>query len=111
MHETLEWLRKAAESGLPEWSPKYRGEESKLKWKGLLDETKGACQKLISDGGADYDGVDVNAYTVLSVLKGEGPGKVVPRGQGSGVILGLYSHGWSHESSMGEERVNAEVRT
>lgn len=80
------------------------------KWGELLRETQEACDTLIHDGGADYDGADVNPQTLINVLSGVGDGgRVVPVGGGSAVLVALYSHGWSHEAYSGKEREDIEV--
>jgi len=59
-------------------------------------QVRESCSRLLQDGGAHYDNTDVNPKVLLDVLTGlEG---------GSGVVLGLYSHGWSHEAHQGEAR-------
>jgi hypothetical protein len=74
---------------------------SRGKWAEVLETTEESCARLIADGGADYDGIDVHPGTVLDVLRGEtgrGCGKVVPRGRGRSVLFGIYTHGWSHRT-------------
>ena len=75
----------------------------------MLETTEESCARLIADGGADYDGIDVHPGTVLDVLQGDtgrGCGKVVPRGRGRSVLFGIYTHGWSHRTlGKKEQRV------
>lgn len=66
------------------------------------------CQRLIEEGGADYDYSDVNPGTVWSVLRGTPPPgtasrKVVPPSSGA-VFFAIYSHGDCHPCSAAESR-------
>lgn len=70
------------------------------------------CARLIAEGGADYDHEQVNAATVVAVLRGmtrhhtDNPRtrarwpKVIPRSAGTAVFLSVYSHGDSHPTSI-----------
>jgi hypothetical protein len=86
-------------------------EQSAKEWTRRLEETTSSCARLIADGGADYDHEHVNPAVFMDVLTGDKTGgRVVPSGEGSAVIIGLYSHGWSHEAYEGAERDQMEAR-
>lgn len=64
------------------------------------------CQRLIEEGGADYDFRDVNPGTIWSVLQGKPPvgaasQKVVPANCGA-LFFAIYSHGDCHPCSADE---------
>eukprot|EP00928_Gymnodinium_smaydae_P014067 TRINITY_DN15099_c1_g1_i2.p1 TRINITY_DN15099_c1_g1~~TRINITY_DN15099_c1_g1_i2.p1 ORF type:complete len:511 (-),score=65.21 TRINITY_DN15099_c1_g1_i2:137-1609(-) len=63
---------------------------------------EGKCRRLLDEGGANYDGQDVNPSTVWSVLLGESShlsGPVVPRT--GAIVFAIYSHGDSHPAIEG----------
>eukprot|EP00927_Polykrikos_kofoidii_P055407 TRINITY_DN49667_c0_g1_i1.p1 TRINITY_DN49667_c0_g1~~TRINITY_DN49667_c0_g1_i1.p1 ORF type:complete len:681 (+),score=91.27 TRINITY_DN49667_c0_g1_i1:62-2044(+) len=114
-----EWLRGMASKGYSEptelkhqeTSKRYYGnlDASRAKWQKRKGEMEIACASLIADGGADYDGVEVNPTTVLQVLSGTSScgGRVLPaRGVGS-VFFWVTTHGSAHPISVGAEITSA----
>ncbi|KNC50004.1 uncharacterized protein AMSG_05761 [Thecamonas trahens ATCC 50062] len=86
--ETMAWLNKAASTGLPLFSPSMDEARSASRWAEREADMAEAVEMLMAEGGANYDGQDVNPQTVLNVLRGlEG---------GRSVLFAIYSHGWSH---------------
>ena len=66
------------------------------------------CERMIREGGADYDYDKVNPATLWSVLQGNESSdypKVVPKSKDScsAIFLGVYSHGDSHPSTGSTE--------
>lgn len=105
LKQVLEWLRKAAETGQPAWTTGISDDESRSRWSSLLADYETDCRRLNEDG-PDYDGDSCHPATVLDVLAGRAEssqGPVVHTGDGSCVLVGLYSHGWSHESVPDDE--------
>ena len=68
--ETLEWLENAGRTGLPLWSPQMSRDSSAECWRQKLATVTQSCQRLLDDGGADYDREHVNAHTFMQVLTG-----------------------------------------
>jgi len=71
------------------------------KWSARLTELERSCEELISRGGADYDGQDVNPTTVLEVLAGNGSSRVLPRVGVASLFLWVTTHGSAHPISVG----------
>jgi hypothetical protein len=69
----------------------------------IYNSTKKACQRLIEDGGADYDFEDCNPETIFDVLLGNGAGKVVPKSSQQSIFFAIYSHGDSHPSGPSKD--------
>lgn len=114
LSQTLHWLYRASQTGEPLFTKGLDIETSKKKWAGRLAAMQEDCAQLIADGGPDYDGEYCNAATVLDVLRGRMPAgwPCIPRGRGSCVLVGFYSHGWSHESFAEETaRKRVEAKT
>eukprot|EP01062_Namystynia_karyoxenos_P020019 TRINITY_DN17574_c0_g1_i1.p1 TRINITY_DN17574_c0_g1~~TRINITY_DN17574_c0_g1_i1.p1 ORF type:complete len:541 (+),score=104.58 TRINITY_DN17574_c0_g1_i1:67-1623(+) len=100
LRETLEWLAEASRS--EEDCARLTGRASSMDaLRGKLERVREACGELIADGGADYDGEDVNSHTVLSVLKGTAHGRCLPRSPAAVQLL-LISHGYAHPSPLAE---------
>lgn len=102
--ETLTWLRDASTS--EQSAERLAGRASLLPMlRSRLAEIEHDCARLIADGGADHDGAEVNAATVLRVLRGDTRtgGRVVPQhGVGSIVVL-FVSHGHAHPAGVGSK--------
>lgn len=109
--ETLAHLSKSAETGESRIAPEGSCEPaaSRALWQFHRDLVRHACEKLLEEGGAQYDGVSVNAGTILSVLLGESinvaGNVVVPRIGCSSVHLAVYSHGDMHGTTALAEHV------
>jgi len=99
--ETLDWLRAAAAdehsaarmTGRPSLLPMLRQK---------LADAEEVCAGLLADGGADYDGPEVNCATVLRVLRGESSengARVVPQRGVRSVVLVMVSHGHAHRAT------------
>ncbi|CAE8589593.1 unnamed protein product, partial [Polarella glacialis] len=72
LRETLEWLEDVGSS--KERCKEVTGKDNVEFLETMrrrLEETRRDCRVLLENGGADYDGRDVNVLTVLKVLKGE----------------------------------------
>eukprot|EP00927_Polykrikos_kofoidii_P074098 TRINITY_DN70060_c0_g1_i1.p1 TRINITY_DN70060_c0_g1~~TRINITY_DN70060_c0_g1_i1.p1 ORF type:complete len:475 (+),score=57.33 TRINITY_DN70060_c0_g1_i1:60-1484(+) len=98
LDEALAHMKKAALDGIPQIAPADSDEPkaSKALWQWHLDTTRASCERLLHDGGAQYDGTAVNAGTVLGVILGEADslnGPVVPRTGSRSLHLAIYSHG------------------
>ena len=82
------------------------GEEGKLGDTGIESKhytshrqrVQASCERLLSEGGADYDFENVNPLTLWNVLLGKGNGKVVPK-NASLIHLAIYSHGNSQPTT------------
>mmetsp|Transcript_75328 Transcript_75328/g.156934 ORF Transcript_75328/g.156934 Transcript_75328/m.156934 type:complete len:505 (-) Transcript_75328:185-1699(-) len=66
--------------------------------------TQARCQRLLDEGGADYDFEAVNPSTVWSVLLGQAPNgtgcqRVVPADSNGAIVFGIYSHGDKHPAA------------
>jgi len=81
-------------------------EESKRKWKLRLETLEHCCNALIARGGADHDGLHVNATTVLEVLSGTGHGRVIPRYGVSSLFFWVTTHGSAHPISVGVSKAD-----
>mmetsp|Transcript_137954 Transcript_137954/g.440607 ORF Transcript_137954/g.440607 Transcript_137954/m.440607 type:complete len:601 (+) Transcript_137954:891-2693(+) len=95
--ETLEWLREASVDEAS--AARLAGRPSLLAMLRRRSQVmQDACKELLEDGGADYDGIDVNASTLLRVLKGDpsGKGRCVPQHAVGSTMLVLVSHGHAH---------------
>lgn len=103
LNQTLHWLYKASQTGEPLFTKDMDIEVSKKKWEGRLAAMREDCAQLIADGGPDYDGEYCNTATVLDVLRGRANGPCIPPEKGSCVLVGFYSHGWSHETFAEEQ--------
>jgi hypothetical protein len=104
--QTIAWLSTAVATGQPLFTKNISVEESSRRWDVHLQSLKKDCRRLIDDGGPDYEGTDCHPASVLDVLTGKptpSGGRVVDRTDGSCVLLGLYSHGWSHETFTQDE--------
>ncbi|CAK0865684.1 unnamed protein product, partial [Prorocentrum cordatum] len=107
LQETLSWLRRASADETS--AAALAGRASLLPMlRGRLLETERACARLLADGGSDYDGPDVNAATVLHVLRGDASAlgerqsrRVVPRRGVGSLLLLLVSHGNAHPAHAG----------
>ena len=96
LRETLDWLEDATAS--EEACRRVTGSERFLgTLRQRLADTRRDCAVLIADGGADYDGKDVNVATFLRVLQGDATagGRVLP-GTASSVLVLMNSHGNAH---------------
>lgn len=67
LEETLHWLEVAAATGIPLFTKGITLNESAQRWCRKLEETRSACQCLIEDGGAQYDGRSCNPATLIGV--------------------------------------------
>ncbi|OLP87174.1 Pentatricopeptide repeat-containing protein, chloroplastic [Symbiodinium microadriaticum] len=98
LQETLRWLAEASRN--TETAEKLAGRSSLLPMlQQQLIETTESCRQLLSNGGADYDGPDVNPATVLRVLRGDvgdASVPVVPKRGVKSLLLILISHGHAH---------------
>jgi len=101
LQEVTTWLEEASRLGEPRYSDFKTQEESAVCWGQVLQSMNTSCSRLIADGGADYDFDTVNPSTVMRVLMGDGRGseKVIPKADGGTVLLGIFSHGWSHTTT------------
>lgn len=100
--ETLSWLREASAS--EDAAERLAGRASLLQMlRTRLAEVEHDCSRLISEGGADYDGADVNAATVLRVLRGDvrSGARVVPQSGVGSVVVIFISHGHAHPAGVG----------
>ena len=80
LEETLQWLRLAANS--EEDCKRMAGKSELLDFmRGKLLDTYRDCADLLNNGGADYDGEDVNPATLLHVLTGGRIGHVETNGR------------------------------
>ncbi|KAJ9451111.1 hypothetical protein DIPPA_20871 [Diplonema papillatum] len=64
------------------------------------------CQRLLAEGGADYDGKEANPGTIWKVLLGDtagSPGKKVVPSNATAVHFAVYSHGNSHSTMPKED--------
>ena len=108
--QTLTWLERAAETGLPMFTGGLTSEESGRRWTARLAELRRDCERLLADGGCDYDGAACHPATVLDVLTGDAAAAGGPVVTGSGAVFaGLYSHGWSHNTVGGLKPSAAEL--
>jgi len=71
VQEVTDWLREAATTGVPAFSPRFTEQQNKAAWQRRLDSVLVDCSRLIADGGADYDGPRVRGGVWL--------GRGVPR--------------------------------
>mmetsp|Transcript_90052 Transcript_90052/g.156040 ORF Transcript_90052/g.156040 Transcript_90052/m.156040 type:complete len:478 (-) Transcript_90052:53-1486(-) len=100
--ETLSWLREASAS--EDAAQRLAGRSSLLQMlRTRLAEIEHDCARLISEGGADYDGAEVNAATVLRVLRGDirSGGRVVPQSGVGSIVVIFISHGHAHPAGVG----------
>ncbi|CAL1159526.1 unnamed protein product [Cladocopium goreaui] len=98
LQETLQWLREASKD--EESAQRLAGRSALLPMlQQQLSELLESCADLIADGGAHYDGPEVNPATVLEVLRGERPRSISSRVRS--VLLLLVSHGHAHPAGPG----------
>ena len=113
LRETLQWLRAASVdeesarrlAGRGSFLPMLRLDRADLvtcELRQQLAEVQESCQDLLADGGAHYDGQEVNPATVLRALCGEGHPSI-PRSGVRSVLLLLVSHGHAHPAGHGTE--------
>ena len=99
LRETLDWLTEASKDA--EAAERLAGRASLLPMlRQQLLETTESCRELLENGGADYDGSDVNPATILRVLRGDagdaGTKPVIPSRGVKSILLILISHGHAH---------------
>jgi hypothetical protein len=117
IEEARAWLRAAVTTGEPSCCS-VQGEEGRQRSRQIyaskLSELERRCGRIIAEGGADYDGEQVNPGTVVEILTAGLPGlAAAPPVQterteqrsnvpaGAGILLAIYSHGCSHETAAG----------
>eukprot|EP00931_Biecheleriopsis_adriatica_P076903 TRINITY_DN50564_c0_g1_i1.p1 TRINITY_DN50564_c0_g1~~TRINITY_DN50564_c0_g1_i1.p1 ORF type:complete len:457 (+),score=64.51 TRINITY_DN50564_c0_g1_i1:35-1372(+) len=104
LQETLQWLIAASSSEAQ--AEKLAGRSTLLAMlRQQCSEIQESCAQLLADGGADYDGPEVNAATVLHVLSGKSPaGKpAVPKEGVRSILLLMVSHGHAHPAGQGSK--------
>ena len=69
IEEILAQRRRAAETGLPVFSPNLSPEENRRKNREKLAEFERRWAFIRANGGADYDGGRCNAETVMAILE------------------------------------------
>ncbi|KAK3233967.1 hypothetical protein CYMTET_55762 [Cymbomonas tetramitiformis] len=106
LQETLDWLRAATASEAA--CEAMAGRISLLPaLQHRLRATEEDCTQLIADGGADYDGSQVNPAQLLRVLLGEARHtgeKAVPQEGVGALTLIISSHGNAHEAHPASTR-------
>lgn len=80
IEEIIEDRRRAAETGIPVFSPTLSPEQNRIKNLEKLAEFENRFKFIREHGGADYDGPDCTAETVMRILAGQ------PRREGDKVL-------------------------